>query len=174
MFSEVLRQAELPPGVMNIVFGNRTDTGSTLISSPLVRGVSFCGATETAIQIRKDTAADIHKHLSLEIRGSSPILVFGDVDVDEAVSAAASAAFENSGQLCLGGSRIFVHKSIYRMFLLKFTRYVHSNYGLDKELGPIVFGEHYSKIRSHLVQAGEEHARFEIGRIPDDVPEDGF
>ncbi|KAI2736557.1 hypothetical protein DTO013E5_8617 [Penicillium roqueforti] len=158
LFGEVLRQAELPPGVMNIVFGNGTDTGSTLIGSPLVKGVSFCGAIETGIQIRKDTAADIHKHMSLEIRGSSPILVFGDVDVDEAVSAAAYAAFENSGQLCLGGSRIFVHKSIYRMFLLKFTRYVHSNYGLDKELGPIVFGEHYSKIRSHLVQAGEEHA----------------
>ncbi|CAI7610253.1 unnamed protein product [Penicillium glandicola] len=174
LLGEVLRQANLPPGVMNIVFGNGTDTGSTLVKSPLIQGVSFTGGTETGIQIREDTMADIYKRLTLELRGSSPTIVFGDVDLDEAVSTTAYAAFENSGQLCLSGSRIYIHRSIYKVFLIKFSRHVRKDYRLGKELGPVVSRERYAKIRSQLVQAGEEDAQFEIGGIPDEVPEDGF
>ncbi|KAJ5383126.1 hypothetical protein N7517_001037 [Penicillium concentricum] len=174
LLAEVLLQAELPPGVMNIVFGNGPDTGSTLVGLPLVQGVSFTGGTETGIQIRKDTAVDIHKRLSLDIRASSPTLVFGDVDLDDAVSTAAYAAFENSGQLCLGGSRIYVYRSIYKIFLAKLIRFVVENYQVARDLGPVVSQEHYDKIRSRLVQASEEYVIFEIGEIPKEAPNDGF
>ncbi|CAG8886175.1 unnamed protein product [Penicillium egyptiacum] len=174
LLSEVLRQARVPPGVINIIFGDGPGTGSTLITSPLIQGVSFTGGAKTGIQIRKDTAADLHKRLSLELRGSSPILVFGDVEVNEAVYSAAFAAFESSGQLCLSGSLIYVHRTIYKQFLFRLTQFFQKAYRMQKELGPVVSAEHYAKIRSQLVQADEEHANFEIGEIPNEVPEHGF
>ncbi|KAJ5494506.1 hypothetical protein N7463_010593 [Penicillium fimorum] len=174
LLAEVLLKAQLPPGVMNIVFGNGPNTGSTLVGLPLVQGVSFTGETETGIQIRKDTAVDIHKRLSLELQGSCPTLVFGDVDLDEAVATTAYAAFENSGQLCLGGSRIYVYRSIYKTFVTKLIQFVIGNYQVARDLGPVVSREHYDKLRSHLVQANEEHVRFEIGEIPKEAPNDGF
>ncbi|KAJ5185693.1 Aldehyde/histidinol dehydrogenase [Penicillium cf. griseofulvum] len=174
LFAKVLHQAELPPGVMNIIFGNGPVTGASLVASPLVQGVSFNGGNLTAIQIRKNTAAHVHKRLSFELRGNGPVLVFGDVDVDDAVSTAAKAAFENTGQLCLSGSRIYVHQSVYKMFLAKLVRSVRKHYWAAKDLGPVVSREHYDKVRAHLLHAKEMRARFEIGGIPAEDPTDGF
>jgi aminomuconate-semialdehyde dehydrogenase len=101
LLCEVFRQAELPPGVINVVFGDGPTTGSALVRSPLVKGVSFTGGTATGIQIRRDTADQIYKHLSLELGGKNPTLVFDDVDLGKAVETAASAAFENQGEVCV-------------------------------------------------------------------------
>jgi acyl-CoA reductase-like NAD-dependent aldehyde dehydrogenase len=174
VLAEVLRQTELPAGVMNIIFGDGPGTGSTLIRSRRIQGVSFTGGTETRIQIRKDTAADIVKHLCLDIRGSSPTLVFGDVEIEQGASAAAYAAFENSGQLCRSGSVIYVHRSIYNLFLHKLKTHVQDKYRLHLELGPVVSKERYAKIRSLLIQAREENAMFVTGEIPKEVPKNGF
>ncbi|KAK4867930.1 hypothetical protein LT330_007589 [Penicillium expansum] len=174
LLSEVLRQAELPSGVMNIIFGDGPNTGSTLVKSPLVRGISFTGGKQTAIQIRKDTATEIDKHLSLEVQGISPTLVFADVNIDDAVSAAVFAAFENSGQLRLAGSQIHVHRSIYNTFLARLTKHVLHHCRLDKELGPVVSQEHYDKVRSYLLQASEENALLEVGKIPREISKEGF
>ncbi|EON98491.1 putative aldehyde dehydrogenase protein [Phaeoacremonium minimum UCRPA7] len=100
LLCEVLRQAEIPSGVINIVFGDGPTTGSALVKSPLVKGVSFTGGTATGVQIRRDTADQIYKHLSLELGGKNPTLVFDDVDMDKAVQTAATAAFENQGEAC--------------------------------------------------------------------------
>ena len=99
MLAEVIRQAELPAGVLNIVFGNGATTGSALVKHPRVKGISFTGGTATGIQIRRDTAGDIYKHLSLELGGKNPTLVFDDVDMQKAVATAAMAAFENQGEV---------------------------------------------------------------------------
>ena len=87
-------------------------TGSALVKHPLVKGISFTGGTATGIQIRKDTAADIYKHLSLELGGKNPTLVFDDVDMDRAISTAARAAFENQGE---------VYPSIYSSIFLSIS-----------------------------------------------------
>lgn len=174
VFARVLHDAEVPPGVMNIIFGNGSVTGASLVASPLVKGVSFNGSNLTAIQIRQNTAADIHKRLSFELRGNSPVLVFGDVDVDDAVSTAAGAAFNNTGQLCLSGSRIYVHRSIYNMFVAKLVRHVRDYYWAARDLGPVVSLEHYNRVRAHLIQAREMCASFEIGSIPPVNPARGF
>jgi aminomuconate-semialdehyde dehydrogenase len=100
LLCEVFRQAGLPSGVINVVFGDGPTTGSALVKSPLVKGVSFTGGTATGIQIRKDTADQIYKHLSLELGGKNPTLVFDDVDLTKAVETAAMAAFENQGEVC--------------------------------------------------------------------------
>lgn len=84
---------------MNIVFGNGAVTGSAMVKSQRIKGVSFTGGTATGIQIRKDTASDIYKHLSLELGGKNPTLVFDDVDLEKAVRTAAMAGFENQGEV---------------------------------------------------------------------------
>lgn len=99
VLASVFQEAGLPSGVMNIVFGAGLPTGSALVRSPIVRGVSFTGGTATGLQIRKDTVEDIGKHLSLELGGKNPTLVFPDADMQEAVRLAATAAFENQGEV---------------------------------------------------------------------------
>jgi acyl-CoA reductase-like NAD-dependent aldehyde dehydrogenase len=84
-----------------MAFGNGAVAGSTLVKSQKISGVSFTGGTATGIQIRRDTVADIGKHLSLELGGKNPILIFSDVDLDTAVATAATAAFENQGEVCV-------------------------------------------------------------------------
>lgn len=99
VLANVFQDADLPPGVINIVFGLGKTAGSSLVKHPKVRGVSFTGGTATGIQIRKDTVEDIGKHVSLELGGKNPTLVFDDVDLDRAVPMAAKAAFENQGEV---------------------------------------------------------------------------
>jgi acyl-CoA reductase-like NAD-dependent aldehyde dehydrogenase len=70
-----------------------------LVKHPRVKGVSFTGGTATGIQIRRDTVEDIGKHISLELGGKNPTIVFDDVDLDAAVATAARAAFENQGEV---------------------------------------------------------------------------
>ncbi|KAJ5390399.1 uncharacterized protein N7496_001467 [Penicillium cataractarum] len=174
VLGEVFRQAKLPPGVMNIIFGDGPGTGSALVKSPRVRGVSFTGGTATGIRIRQDTVADIGKHLSLELGGKNPTLIFDDVDLAEAVPLAAQAAFENSGQICLCGSRIYVHRAIYENFLSKLADYVQKNYRCGETIGPVVSREHYTKISSYLKLAKEEGAEFLTGEVPSVVAQQGF
>ncbi|KAJ5211937.1 uncharacterized protein N7498_003583 [Penicillium cinerascens] len=174
LLGEVFRQAKLPPGVMNVVFGDGPGAGSTLVKSPRVRGVSFTGGTSTGIRIRQDTVADIGKHLSLELGGKNPTLIFDDVDLAKAVPLAAQASFENSGQICLCGSRIYVHRKIYETFLSEFVEYVQRNYRCGETVGPVVSRQHYAKVRSYLLQAQEENARFHTGELPDEAPQNGY
>ncbi|KAJ5103529.1 hypothetical protein N7532_004058 [Penicillium argentinense] len=174
LLAEVFKQAELPPGVMNIVFGAGAEAGSALVKSPGVRGVTFTGGTSTGNCIRQDTVADIGKHVSLELGGKNPTLVFNDVDIEEAVRVAASAAFENSGQICLCGSRIYIHRQIFDVFESAFVEYVECNYRVRDTIGPVVSNEHYTKVRSYLQQAEEENATFLTGRVPTEKPQGGY
>ncbi|KAH8195815.1 hypothetical protein TruAng_010028 [Truncatella angustata] len=174
LLSEVFRLAELPTGVVNVVFGDGPTTGSALVKSPLVKGVSFTGGTATGIQIRRDTADQIYKHLSLELGGKNPTLVFDDVDLTKAVETAAMAAFENQGEICLCGSRIYVHSDIYESFVPAFTSYVKENYHREGKLGAVVSISHYNKIRSYLELAISEKATFVAGSLPILDPQEGL
>lgn len=171
---EIFRQAKLPPGVINMVFGKGATAGSALVTSPKVRGVSFTGGVGTGIRIRQDTAADVGKHISLELGGKNPNLIFEDVEMGKAVRLAARAAFENSGQICLCGSRIYIHRSRYEEFLPAFVGYVKQNYICGGTLGPVVSREHYSKIRSYLALAQKESATFHLGSVPEEDPQGGY
>ncbi|KAJ6021742.1 hypothetical protein N7540_007246 [Penicillium herquei] len=174
LLGEVFRQAELPPGVMNIIFGDGPGTGSALVKCPLVRGVSFTGGTKTGIRIRQDTVEDIGKHLSLELGGKNPTLIFDDVDLAEAVPLAATAAFENSGQICLCGSRIYVQTDIYEKFRSEFVKYVQQHYQCGDTIGPVVSKAHYDKVRAYLLQAQTESVTFLTGEVPTKTPESGY
>lgn len=159
---------------MNLVLGDGQSVGSPLVCSPRIAGVSFTGSVDTGIRIRKDTAAHIGKHLSLELGGKNPTLIFDDVDIAKSIPLAAKAAFENSGQICLCGSRIYVQSGIYNEFLQQFAHYVAEAYHLGETVGPVVSKAHYMKIRSYLALAQQESATFVLGEVPAEEPKSGY
>ncbi|KAK3309849.1 aldehyde dehydrogenase domain-containing protein [Chaetomium strumarium] len=168
----LLQKAELPPGVVNIVLGDGVTTGATLVASPLIDGVSFTGGTATGIAIRRATAHQISKHLSLELGGKNPTLVFADAMADastreRAIRTTAMAAFENQGEICLCGSRIYVERSVYKPFVDELTLYVRNKYSLAKgSMGAVASLQHYNKIKDYLQLALEENATFRLGDVP--------
>ena len=175
MLGEAFRRAEIPAGVVNIVFGDGPGAGSALVSSPRVRGISFTGGTGTGVQIRRDTAADVGKHLSLELGGKNPVVVFADVDVERAVALAARAAFENSGQICLCGSRAYVQRAVFDAFVTGLAAAARERYRLGETLGPVASREHYAKVRSYLELARQQHsAVFHAGHVPAAAPPGGY
>ncbi|KAL2137295.1 hypothetical protein VTI74DRAFT_5026 [Chaetomium olivicolor] len=173
----LLQKAGLPAGVVNIVLGDGPTTGAALVASPLVDGVSFTGGTQTGIAIRRATAHQIRKHLSLELGGKNPTLVFEDSMAPDTrartIRIAASAAFENQGEICLCGSRIYVERTVYAEFVREFTDFVAKTYVLHKTVGAVASLQHYNKIRGYLKLAADEKATFHLGDVPPPLDQDG-
>ena len=109
---EILQEAGLPPGVVNIVTGFGETAGAALAAHPGVDKVAFTGSTEVGKLIVQAAARDL-KHVSLELGGKSPNIILEDADLDVAIPGAASAIFFNHGQCCCAGSRLYVHERIY-------------------------------------------------------------
>lgn len=169
LLAHVFRRAGLPAGVVNVLFGDGAVTGSALVSHPDVHGVSFTGGTATGIAIRRATVHQIYKHVSLELGGKNPTLVFADslqANKDKTVRTAAMAAFENQGEICLCGSRIYVEKSAYDEFVAAFTEYVSKTYRVGETVGAVVSSQHYAKIRRYLEIAEDQGMKFETGEVP--------
>lgn len=169
LLASVFEKAGLPSGVINVLFGDGMTTGSALVSHPDIHGVSFTGGTATGIAIRKATVHQIYKHLSLELGGKNPTLVFADsmaANKDKTIRTAAMAAFENQGEICLCGSRIYVEKSVYEDFVAGFKEYVEKTYRVGETVGAVVSLQHYSKIRGYLEIAQKQGMTFQTGELP--------
>ncbi len=117
LFAEILAEAGLPPGVVNIVTGGDA-TGAALVEHPGIDKIAFTGSTEVGRIIRRSTAGT-GKRLSLELGGKSPFLVFDDADQDAAVEGLVDAIWFNQGQVCCAGSRLLVQENIAEPFLDK-------------------------------------------------------
>ena len=141
---ELMRDAGLPPGVVNLVNGRGEVTGRAVTEHPLVERVSFTGGTETARHIGMAAARRI-KPVTMELGGKSANLIFADADFDRALDAALVAAFSNNGQQCLAGSRILVERDIADAFSEAFVarakkiRVGHPE-AEGTEMGPAVVG----------------------------------
>ena len=116
--AKCMQEAGVPNGAYNLVTGPGGAVGSTLVKHPDVDKVAITGSTETGIQIAKDSA-DTMKHLTMELGGKSPNIIFEDADIDQAAFIAAMGIFWNKGEVCVAGSRIIVQESIYEEFLEK-------------------------------------------------------
>ncbi|MGW2706241.1 aminobutyraldehyde dehydrogenase [Streptomyces sp. NPDC001340] len=114
-----LAAGHLPPGVLNVVCGDR-DTGRSLVAHPDVRLVAVTGSVRAGQEIAAAAAADL-KRLHLELGGNAPVLVHEDADLDEAVQQLSSLAFYNAGQDCTAATRILVHHRVYETFLGAFA-----------------------------------------------------
>jgi aminomuconate-semialdehyde/2-hydroxymuconate-6-semialdehyde dehydrogenase len=116
LLTEICQEAGLPPGVLNVVHGLGAKAGAAIVAHPAVPTISFTGGTATGAAIAR-AAAPLFKKLTLELGGKNPNIVFADADLDEALPASLRSSFENQGEICLCGSRIFVEQSIYPEFV---------------------------------------------------------
>jgi 2-hydroxymuconic semialdehyde dehydrogenase len=160
LLAELLNEAGLPHGVVNIVFGTGPAAGAALTQHPDVPLLSFTGGTATG---RKVLEASIprFKRTSLELGGKNAALVFADCDLSEAVITSVRSAFQNQGEICLCNSRIFVEESIFDKFVDKFARaasLIRLGDPLEKEtqMGPLVSREHREKVLGYIQLAGQE------------------
>ena len=175
LFCDVLRQAELPPGVVNIVTGDGR-AGAELVKHPGVDKVAFTGSTEVGKAIQKSIAGS-GKKLTLELGGKAANIIFDDAPLDQAVEGIVNGIYFNQGHVCCAGSRLFVQESIYEATIAKLKRRMGTlrvGDPLDKntDVGAINSQQQLEKIRE-LVATGEEEGA-EIYQPPCRLPEKGW
>ncbi|MEQ8516449.1 MAG: aldehyde dehydrogenase family protein, partial [Chromatocurvus sp.] len=139
---ELLMEAGVPAGVINVVTGYGDQAGAALAAHMDVDKISFTGSTATGRRI-VDAAKGNLKKLSLELGGKSPVVILDDADLDLAIPGAANAIFFNAGQVCIAGSRIYAHRSVYDQVVdgvSKAASAMKLGHGLDPatQMGPLV------------------------------------
>lgn len=162
VLGELIKEAGFPPGVVNIVNGYGREAGATLASHALVDKVAFTGSTMTAREIMMMAAGTL-KNITLETGGKSPLLVFPDADLEQAVKWSHSGIMSNQGQICTATSRVFVHESIFERFLDSFVKAVESapvgdQWDASTFQGPQVTRVQYERILSYIQMAKNEGA----------------
>jgi aminomuconate-semialdehyde/2-hydroxymuconate-6-semialdehyde dehydrogenase len=167
LLCQLCNEAGLPPGVLNVVHGRGASAGAAIVAHPRIRTLSFTGGTATGAEIAR-SAAPLFKKVTLELGGKNPNLVFADADLDEAVAVGLRSAFENQGEICLCGSRIFVERPAYDKFLERFAAAaanlrVGDPLQADTDQGALVSKGHLDKVLSYLRLAREEGGKVLCG-----------
>ncbi len=158
LLGEILTEAGLPPGVLNILHGQGQSVGQAIVEHPDIKAISFTGGTTTGAHIAR-TAAPIFKKLSLELGGKNPNLIFADCDYGAMLKESIRSSFANQGQICLCGSRIYIERPIYEQFKEHFVQIVSKNkvgnpMDADTKFGALVSESHLKKVLSYV-----QHAR---------------
>ena len=167
---DILLEAGLPPGVINVVTGYGDTVGEPLIDHPDVKMVSFTGGTNGGRAVAS-IAARKTKPIVMELGGKSPQIVFPDADIDLAVNGIISGIFPPGGQSCISGSRILIHKSIFEKFTKKFVSIskravVGDPFVNETQIGPIANKKHYESILKNIIKAvNDGHNLILDGRI---------
>lgn len=165
---EILKEAGVPDGVVNLVHGfGPNSAGGAISEHPDVDAISFIGEPSTGSAIMKAGAATLKK-LSFELGGKNPNIIFADADLDEVVETTIRSSFINQGQVCLCGSRIYVERPAYEEFLEKFVAKtkelkVGKPFEEASNLGSLVSQEHYERVLSYVEIAREEGGTFLTG-----------
>lgn len=176
--AEILHEAGLPKGVYNVIQGDR-DTGPLLVSHPDVAKVSLTGSVPTGRKVAGAAASQL-KHVTMELGGKSPIIVFDDADLESAISGAMLGNFYSSGQVCSNGTRVFVHKAIKERFLARLKERTESILIGDPQdeatqMGPLVSRAQREKVLGYIEKGKAEGARLVTGGgIPNTVSAEGF
>jgi betaine-aldehyde dehydrogenase len=164
--AEILLEAGLPAGLFNVVQG-LGDVGSTLVSDPRVDKVSLTGSVPTGRKVYAAAGAGV-KHVTMELGGKSPLLVFDDADVEDAVGGAMLGNFYSSGQVCSNGTRVFVQDGILPAFLDRLA--VRTNAILlgdpmdeNTQMGPMVTEAQMEKVLAYIDIGISEGARLVTG-----------
>ena len=163
---EILLEAGLPAGVFQVVQGF-ADTGRLLSLHREIRKVSLTGEVGTGKAVMSDAAQTL-KHVTLELGGKSPLIVFADAKIDNAVSGALLANFYSSGQVCSNGTRVFVHRSIKSAFLERLVKRVDAMRIGDPmdpatQVGALISEQHMLKVLSYIERGRGEGARVLTG-----------
>jgi len=164
---ELIQEAGIPDGVVNIITGFGPGAGSSIAEHPDIDKVAFTGSTEVGKLILKASAGNL-KRVSLELGGKSPNIIFRDSDLDAAVQSATRGVFFNSGQVCTAGTRIFVEQPVYDEVverLIKHSETMTVGNPLDEKtrLGPLVSKEQFDRVKSYLEIGKGEGAKVATG-----------
>lgn len=170
ILGQMLLEAGLPAGVVNIVLGYGQPVGSVMTAHPLVDMVSFTGSTQTGKMIVA-AASKTLKKVSLELGGKNPQVIFPDADLDQAADAIVFGIYFNAGECCNSGSRIIVHKDIAEELtgkVVALSKKVPFGDPMDRatKVGAIISPEHQAKIDGYVVAAREGGATIHIGGAP--------
>jgi betaine-aldehyde dehydrogenase len=175
--ARIYHEAGIPPGVFNVVQGDAR-VGQAMVAHPGIAKVSLTGEVETG-KVVMAAAAQTLKAVTLELGGKSPMIVFEDADLDNAVSGALLGNFYTQGEICSNGTRVYVHRSVYDAFLAKLAARVEKmtiGDPLDPatDVGALISEEHLEKVMGYIVLGKEAGARVVTGGgRPDDPALEG-
>lgn len=179
VLGQLIKEAGFPPGVVNLINGFGSEAGSALVQHPLVDKVAFTGSTATARSIMA-MAAKTLKNITLETGGKSPLLVFNDADLEQAVKWSHIGIMSNQGQICTATSRILVQQDIYDSFVSKFQQTVDQVSKIGNQWdentfqGPQVSKAQYDRILAYVKKGREEGATLKMGGEACSVDGKGF
>lgn len=173
-FADLVREAGIPRGVVNVVTGTGADAGVPLVAHPDVALVTFTGSVQVGQDIHARATATL-KDVVLELGGKSPYLVFADADVEAAAAQTVRSMRSNAGQVCYTGSRVVVHRSVRdhyvdRVVALATTLRMGPGRDPATEIGPLVSAAQQARVRSYLELARAEGAEFALGDTPYEGP----
>jgi aldehyde dehydrogenase (NAD+) len=166
-FARLLDEADLPPGVLNVVTGFGADVGAALVAHPDVAKITFTGSEAGGQRIATSAAADL-KRVTLELGGKSPQIVFDDAPLDDAVHGVISGIFLSLGQSCIAGSRLLLQEGIHDRFVARLVaamRDIRIGDPFDPatQMGPIATGAQHAKVLAFIEQARRDGARCVLG-----------
>src|SRR6478736_37341 len=167
MLGELAAEIGFPKGVLNIVHGLGPDVGEPLVIDARTKAISFTGSTAVGKRIAT-LAAPLLKKVSLELGGKNPTLVFADSDWERHLDTIVRSSFQNSGQICLCGSRVLVERRIYAEFRDAFVERVLAlrvgdPIDPDIDLGPLVSQAHFDKVVAAIARARSEGGQVRCG-----------
>lgn len=173
LLARICEEAGLPPGLLSVLPGPGRTVGEALVTHPDVGKISFTGGTATGKHLGR-LAADKIMPVTLELGGKSPTIVFPDADLDQTVAGVMYGIFSSTGQSCIAGSRVFVHRSVYDDFLSRFvsaTENLVVGPGDDPltQVAPLITHSHRDQVADMVAQAVTAGATVAAGgRVPDD------
>ncbi len=174
MFMELLAETDIPPGVVNMVYGKGATTGAAICEHPDVGLISFTGSVETGSRIMTAAAKNITK-VNLELGGKAPAIVLADADIDMAVDAIRASRIINSGQVCNCVERVYVHRKVEDEFISKLTKKMEgTKFGNplehpDVEYGPLINRAGLDKVAGMVQRASAAGAQIVTGGTSADL-----
>lgn len=165
--ADLFKEAGLPDGVLNLVYGNPPEISNYLIPHPVIRKVSFTGSVPVGKQLAA-LAGQHMKRATMELGGHAPAIVFDDADIDKAASLLAAAKFRNGGQVCVSPTRFLVQQASHDAFVEKLVghaRAIKVGDGLaeDTRMGPLVNERRVQAVDTLIAEAVAAGARIETG-----------
>ena len=166
-FMKVFERAGVPPGVVNVVTGFGSEAGEPLVNHPKVAKVAFTGSDATGARIYEQAARGM-KHVTMELGGKSPNIVFDDARLDNAVKGVVSGIFAATGQTCIAGSRLLVQDTIHDEFVEKLVALgKQARMGdpakPETQVGPVTNIPQYEKVLNYIDIAKDESAKVALG-----------
>jgi betaine-aldehyde dehydrogenase len=175
LLAEIFIEAGVPPGVFNVVHGDGK-VGAWLTAHPEIAKVSFTGEVDTGTKVMASSAASL-KSVTMELGGKSPLIIFEDAALNQAVLAAMVGNFYTQGEVCTNGTRVFVHRSIYDAFIILLTEKIKSGIKAgdpkdpDTNFGSLISGTHLEKVLHFIEKGIEEGAQLLLGGHRIETPE---